>query len=218
MRRKLHITALILLVFSCFTCGQSNYTFGAKAGVSLANQGYKFTPIDYTLETEAIVGPVFSIFIEAFRAAHFSFQLDISYALKGSRSRIQSVTVNHLENDQITVNEGEETRSTFKYLSLAPMARYRFGQGSLTPFILLGPRIDILLDYSTNSAYPLNDQNKTIVGLTIGAGLEYKLQGLGLFTELQYQGDFYPVTGRDPLLLNNHMISLTLGLRYFVSD
>ena len=37
--------------------GQVIGSMGLKAGVSLSNQSYRFTPIDYTMETEAILGP-----------------------------------------------------------------------------------------------------------------------------------------------------------------
>lgn len=216
--RRILLTITLILAGLPALFAQANYSLGIKAGVSLANQSYRITPIDYTLETELVTGPAFSLFIEAFRGAHLSMQVDISYAVKGSSSNIESITVNHLENDRITVNEGEKSTSKFKYLSIAPMARYRMGQGSLHPYFLLGPRIDILLDYSSDSEYPLDSQNGTIIGLTCGAGLEYRLQGLGLFAELQYLPDLSPVTGEDPLLINNNMISFTLGLRWLVSE
>ena len=214
MKRSLATIALILMAGMSVLYAQANYSLGIKAGVSLANQAYKFTPIDYTMETEPVVGPAISLFVEAFRGSHFSFQVDLSYLVKGSKTSTESVTVDHLNNDQIIVNEGEQSTSTFKYLSIAPMARYRMGQGSLVPYFLLGPRLDMLLDYSTDSEYPLDNQNGTILGLSLGAGLEYKLEKFGLFTELQYQGDFFPVTGQDPLLVNNLLISFTLGLRW----
>ena len=212
-RRWIGIVFFIWAVFPALY-GQASFSFGAKAGISLANQSYRFTPIDYTVETKVVAGPVLSLFVETFRKDHFSFQVDISYALKGSRSGIQSVTVNHLDNDRIIVNEGEMTRSTFSYLSLAPMARYRMGQGSLHPYFLLGPRLDMLLFYKSDSAYPLSRQNGSIIGLSCGTGLEFSPERLGLFTELQYQLDLSPVTNEDPLLINNDMISLTLGIRW----
>jgi hypothetical protein len=144
--------------------------------------------------------------------------VDLSYFVKGSKTSTQSVTVDHLDFDRIIVNEGETSTSTFSYFSIAPMAMYRLGQGSLQPYFLLGPRVDILLKYETDSEYPLDEQNRVIPGLTFGTGLEYKLNNLGLFAELQYQGDFFPVTGQDPLLVNNHMISFTLGVRRLVSE
>ena len=217
MRGRLLCIALILTGLQVLY-GQANYSLGIKAGVAVSNQSYKLTPIDYTLDTEPVWGPAVSLFVEAFRGNHFSFQTDLSYLVKGSSSNVESVTVNHMDNDQVTVNEGEQSTSKFKYLSIAPMARYRTGQGPLHPYFLLGPRLDMLLDYSTDSEYPLDDQNGSIAGLTIGAGLEFRLNNLGVSTELQYQGDFMPVTGQDPLLVNNHLLSLTFGIRWLASD
>ena len=218
MRKSLLIITIILMAASPALYSQLNASFGVKGGISLANQSYRFTPIEYKMETEALVGPTLSLFVEAFRATHFSLQVDLSYAQKGSSTRIQSVTVNHLDNDRITVSEGELTRSTFKYISVAPMARYRFGQASMIPYVLLGPRLDMLLIYNSDSEYPLDSQNGSIVGLTCGAGLEYMLERMGLFAELQYQQDLSPVTNKEPLLINNNMISLTLGIRWLVSE
>ena len=198
--------------------GQHPLSIGVKAGVSLANQRYRITPIEYTIETEPIAGPVVTLFVEAFRGDHFSFQADIGYSVKGSRSSTQSVTVNHLDNDRIIVNEGEMTRSLFRYLSIAPMARYSFNSDHLAPYFLLGPRLDILLRYSSDSDYPLTEQNDFISGLTGGVGLEFTLQRTALFTEILYLPDLIPVTGEDPLLVKNHLISITVGVRLLNSD
>ena len=212
---KLNLISIALILWAGFFAlyGQGSPAFGAKAGISMANQSYKFSPIDYTIESEAIVGPSFAIFVETFRGDRFSFQVDVSYALKGSSSATQWVRVNHLDNNRITVNEGEMTTSTFKYLSLSPMVRYRMGQGSAILYFLLGPRLDMLLDYRSESEYPLIRQKRTILGLTVGVGLEYKLRRIGLFAELQSLPDLSPVTNEEPLLINNNMISLTLGIR-----
>jgi len=218
MKRCLVTIAMIMWAGLLVLSGQFPSSFGVKAGISLADQSYIIEPIDYKLETEMVVGPTFSLFMEAFRGNHFSLQVDLSYFLKGSKTSTQSVTVDHENNDQIIANKGEMSTSTFKYLSLAPMVRYRLGKGSLQPYFLLGPRVDFLLKYESDSEYPLEDQKSVIPGLTIGAGLEYGLTNLGVFAELQFQGDLMTVTGQEPLLVNNHLFSLTLGVRWLASD
>ena len=218
MKRSLLSIVFITWAGLSLIHGQFPSSYGVKAGISVAYQTYQIKSIDYTLETEALFGPAFSLFVEAFRGNHVSLQVDLSYYLKGSKTSTQSITVDHLHNDRIIVSEGELSTSRFSYLSIAPMARYRLGQGSLQPYFLLGPRLDILLKYQSDSQYPLEDQNSLIPGLTLGAGLEYKLNNLGLFTELQYQGDIIPVTGRDPLLVTDHFLSLTRGVRWLVVD
>ena len=192
-------------------------SFGFKAGVSMANQSYKFTPIDYTMETESVVGPTFGFFLEVLKGAHFSFQMDLAYTSKGSKTTTESITVNHMDNDRIYVNEGDLLTSKFSYLSFSPMGRYRFEMEGMIPYLLLGPRLDILLSYETDSDYPLETQNNLILGLTLGTGLEFTLSKLSLFAELQYQPDLSPVNSTEPLLINNDMLSVTLGLRRIVS-
>ena len=218
MRRNLLIILFFLSAWVPSLQGQVAYTFGVKGGISLANQGYRITPIDYTLDTDPVPGPVVSFFLEPFRGAHLSFQLDLSYACKGSKTSVQGVTVNHLEQDRITVIEGEPALSRFRYLSLSPGARYRLGQGPLVPYILAGPRLDLLLDYSSDSDYPLETQRGVVFGISCGAGVEYSLQKTGLFGEFQYQPDLSPVTNEEPLLIRNRMLSLMLGIRWMIPD
>jgi len=210
--------ALALSAGSLVLCGQVPASFGLKGGIALANQSYRITPIDYKLETEPVLGPVVTLFVETFIGSHFSFQFDVGYVVKGSTTSTESVTVNHLDNDRIVVNEGESAASKFTYLTLVPMARYRWDLERLTPYLLLGPRVDFLLNYKTESEYELSTQSLNILGLTCGAGLEFHLQNMGLFAELQFLPDLSPVSNQEPLLINNNMLSLTLGIRWIASE
>lgn len=214
MKRVIPVIVIVLLSATLAVEGQFIGGVGLKAGVSLANQSHQITPIDYTLETDPVMGPAAGIFLEAFRGEHFSFQTDLVFVAKGSKTNTQSVTINHLDNDNIVVNEGDPKVSKFYYLTLSPMARYRIELESITPYVLLGPRVDFLLKYETDSDYPLEEQNKVIPGLTGGVGVEYNLKGLGIFMEFQYQTDAMPVTSKDPLLINNNIFLFTLGIRY----
>jgi len=214
MKRVIPVIIIVLLSATLTVEGQFINSVGLKAGISIANQSHQITPIDYTLETDPVIGPAAGIFLEMFRGKHFSFQTDLAFVTKGSKTTTQSITVNHLDNDNIVVNEGDLKVSTFYYLSVSPMARYRIDMESITPYAMLGPRVDFLLKYKTDSDYPLEEQNKVIPGLTGGLGVEFTLNELGIFIELQYQSDLMPVTGKDPLLINNNIFLFTLGIRY----
>lgn len=194
--------------------GQFVKSAGVKAGISLANQSHLIDVIDHTLETGPVAGPAVTFFSEFFRGKHLGLQADLSYLARGSKSSVESVTVNHLDNDRITVNEGDEKISRFHYLSLSPLAYYRFGGGRVTPYLLLGPRFDLLIKYETESEYPLEDQNDLILGLSGGAGVEFSVGKMGVLAELQFQPDLSPVTNRDPLLINNNSLVFCVGIRY----
>jgi len=212
---RLAISILILLFAGTLVInGQFMRSMGVKAGVTMAIQRHHFTPIDYTMKTEPIIGPTAGIFMELFRKKRLSFQLDLAYVAKGSKTNTESITVNHLENDRIVENQGDLTVSNFNYLVASPMARFRFDLNKVSPYLMLGPRFDYLLKYKTDSDFPLDEQNSFLLGINFSAGVEYSLGNLGIFGEIQYQADMQPVTGKDPLLINNFALLFNLGIRY----
>jgi hypothetical protein len=214
MKKPIIILWAAMLISSATVSGQFIDGVGLKGGLSLSNTSHEFTPLEYTIETQPVIGPALAAFVEVLQGEHLSLQLDAAYASRGSKTRVESITVDHMNNDRIMVNEGEEQVSNFTYLSFSPMARFRAQKGSITPYVLLGPRVDLLLKYETDSPYPLDDQNDMILGLTGAVGLEYSLSMLAVFAELQYQPDLSPVTNTEPLLVNNNALSLLLGVRF----
>jgi hypothetical protein len=217
MKQMRNITFLILVIFSSVAWGQFPSSYGFKAGLSIADQSWRISDLDYTFDTEALFTPTVAMFLEVFKGDHFSFQLDAAYANKGSKSTVESVSVRHLEGGVLRTNTGEETSSEFSCISFSPMARYRFDLERLVPYFLLGPRIDLLLNYASDSEYPLESWQGYTIGLTVGTGVEYSLEKLNLFAEIQFQPDLSPLTNKDPLLINNNMLAITLGVRRIVS-
>ncbi len=185
-----------------------------KGGVALSNQSYRISPIDYTLDTDPILSPSLVFFAEAFQGDHFTLQTDFAFACRGSSTTTESITVDHQNSDQVIVNEGEKVTSRHRYLAISPMLRARTNKGGIDAYALLGPRLDFLLYYSTDSDYPLEEQNNVILGLTMGVGVSFPMKQNLLFTEIQFQPDLSPVTNQEPLLLNNNSLVLTLGYRF----
>ena len=213
MRASISI-GLVLVLSTITLHSQVIAGVGIKGGISLANQSHHFTPINYTIETQSIATPSAALFIEVFSRKYLSYQLDLSYVTKGSKTTTESVTVNHLENDLFVVNLGDLTVSKFSYFVFSPMVRFRFDQNHLTPYLMLGPRIDYLLNYKTESVHPLEVQHSFILGLSGGVGVEFNLNNLGLFLEVQVQPDLSTVTNQAPLLINNNILLISLGIRH----
>jgi opacity protein-like surface antigen len=217
MKQPHYILLMVLVTLFSPSRGQISSGYGVKAGLSVANQSWRLSEADYTFETEALSSYTVALFVETWKGDHFSFQLDAAYASKGSITRVESVSVRHLEGNILRANTGEVSTSEFSYISLSPMARYRFDLERLVPYLLLGPRIDLLLNYTSDSEYPLESWKGYIVGLSLGAGMEYSFTKLNIFAEIQYQPDLSPLTNQEPLLINNEMLAITLGLRRLVS-
>ena len=86
---------VLLIAFAPVAKGQNPASYGLKAGVMIANQSWRYTNLDYTLETEPDGGLAVAIFVEAFKGERFSFQLDLAYLEKGSTTTTESITINH---------------------------------------------------------------------------------------------------------------------------
>ena len=209
---------LIWLLGSQVAYAQFIAGIGVKGGLALSNQSYRISSIDYRIETDPITGPSLAFFAEAFYGDHLSLQTDFAFACRGSSTTTQSITVNHLNSDQVIVNEGEKTSSRFRYLAISPMLRARTNNGGIEAYALAGPRLDLLLYYSSDSEYPLEEQNHVIVGLTLGIGVEFPLKQNMLFAEIQFQPDLSPLTSKEPLLINNNSLLLTVGYRWNRSE
>ena len=205
---------LICILGSQLVNAQFISSFGVKGGVALSNQSYQISSIDYTLDTDPIFSPSLVFFAEALQGDHFSWQTDFAFACRGSSTNTESITVDHQNSDQLIVNEGDKSTSRHRYLSISPMLRARTNSGGIEAYALLGPRVDFLLYYSTDSDYPLEEQNNVILGLTMGVGVSFPMKQNTLFTEIQFQPDLSPLTNQEPLLINNNSLVLTLGYRW----
>lgn len=189
-------------------------SLGLKGGLTVSNQSYRFTAIPYDLPTTAILSPSLAFFAEAFQGNHFTLQTDFAFACRGSSTTAQSLTVDHENANQVIVNEGDKVTSRHRYLAISPMLRGRTNNGGVDAYALLGPRLDFLLYYSSDSDYPLEDQNTVILGLTMGLGIEFPMRANLFLVEILFQPDLSPVTNEDPLLINNNSLLLTVGYRW----
>lgn len=216
MKVRALLISLFMLAGSPCLQAQSSWNFGLKAGVSLANQDviFQLPDTEYQMETALIAGPTASLLVEYMWGKGWGIQMDAGYIPKGSSTTTESISVLHLENNRVVENKGASSRSSFHYLSFAPQLRYRILRGNFTPYLLAGPRLDVLLGYESDAAYPLEEQRSVIPGLSFGLGAEAWFGQTGIFFEMQYQGDLFPVTGTDPVLINNLAGLFTIGLRY----
>jgi len=216
MRLRSVFISLSLLSAVLAMQAQSPMSVGVKAGISISNQKVVFTlpEGDYRMETGSIAGPAASFFVELARGERWGIRLDAGYIPMGSSTTTESITVYHLENNRIVENKGDLTRSIFHYLSLSPAVKYRPLPGRLSPYLLAGPRFDVLLDYNNGTDYPLDDQNKLIPGVSAGGGVEFMPGRLGLFLEGLYLVGALPVTRTDPIHIRNRGGFLTIGLHF----
>ena len=102
------------------------------------------------------------------------------------------------------------------YLSFALFAKYNFNLLLIKPYIFGGPRADFEV---TKNIYPgfsevYDDFNKSILGWSIGAGIEIGLLPVGLMAEIRYNADKDNAFQNENLTVKNSTIELRGGIRF----
>ncbi len=211
-----------ILLLMIFTIGLLNLnaqtikSIGIRSGSSITNQNHKLSGIDFTIDTDNKIGIYEAFSIELFNHKYFSLVTDFFYIGKGSKTNFLSVTVDHLNNNNLIINEGESLVTKYNYLSFTPLLRTRFESEKITPYFIIGPRIDFQTSYKTDSDYKIEGQNKVLYGFNYGLGAEINISNLGFIAELQHNIDFSYVYNNLGVELRNKTFIAFLGIKLYL--
>ena len=187
-----------------------------KSGISIVNQTHQLKGIDFTIDTDNKIGIYEAFACELFHHKYFSLLADISYTGKGSKTNFLSVTVNHLDNDNLIINEGKYQVTKYNYLSFSPLLRTRYESGKVTPYFIIGPRIDFQISYKTDFDYKIEGQNKLLPGFNYGLGAEINMANLGLIVEFQHNIDLSDVYNEKGVKVRNKTFIALFGIKYYL--
>lgn len=181
---------VVVIVFTLSGIAQSQFlrSYGVKVAYTSASQGLSY-PFDVpgwwvSSQTSAISGLNIAAFAEWLDLHHLSFISQIEYDQHGA-------------NLQYTINgEPASTRGSLSYLSVPILAKIKIPTGSVSPYVIAGPRADFLLSYTDFQiqprTYPVYSKfKKWMLGGSMGVGLETgALLPANLLVELRYNWDF----------------------------
>ena len=185
-------------------------SYGLKAGAVSAKQMWDYSRnIDFPAERRW--GFDAGVFVEGLNIPYFSLLAEAHYVQKGFRITLPITTPAYPE------GTGEE--ATFEprvdYLSIPVLVKIRFETGTLTPYVIGGPRIDFLIGKNVDAAGTVyDDLKKTDIGGSLGAGVEIPfVAGTGLITEFRYSPSFTTIFADRFLTIKNESFELLLGVR-----
>ena len=215
--KKIFITTVFILTL---TLGHTQIikSIGIKSGLTFANQDWTYSPINFPQDKHYKTGLYEALTLEFFNHKHFSLVTDLSFNQKGYKETVLERTVDQPEGtgQYITIN------STFNFITLCPMLKYRVDIKSFSPYIFAGPRIDYYTSYSSYANFSLTEKDftKPIFGLTSGVGIEYKKNKIGIMIEGQYLSDFShfyknTVPNGVSLTIDNKAFAVSLGIKYY---
>lgn len=184
---------------------------GVKAGLSLANEKYKFKQIPIDPDPQRRTGWCASVFVEWLDLPSFSISTELMYTQKG-----MGMIFNETGPDGPEVIRTFTVDNRLDYLSLPILAKIIMPTPVVSPYLLAGPRFDILLGYSSdNHAFDLlYDQFKSsTAGGTVGVGVNLKPL-FPLLAEARYNWDLTDSFNISTLEVSNNTFDLLVGLTF----
>jgi hypothetical protein len=184
--------------------------FGIKVGVTAANQTWDYASVpDLTADNRwGITG---SAFVELLRMPYFSVLVESQYTQKGMSFSAPVAT----EQNPDGTGEFITLRPRVDYLSTPILAKVRLETPLITPYLLAGPRYDVLLARHGEGFQAVIDKFKSSeLGATIGGGAEFgSLLPLDVLIELRYNMSLQAAYNTNFLKVRNQTLDLMLGVR-----
>jgi len=214
MIRKLLLLSVLLIVFTVSAQAQSVKHWGFLAGYTTADQDWDPGFFDVEKRDGIHAG----VYAEWLGMPHVSLVTELVYVQKGGG--IEIFTTDESGPDIIDVRTDY---AKFDYLSLSVLGKLALPSSTLSPYLLAGPRLDILIGHSQDNDFMalLNEEYETfVVGFTVGGGLQAPsiLPG-NIFVEFRANFDITDAyQGDNPDLVNSKIkntsfdISLGVGL------
>lgn len=222
MKTKILILAFILIMFTINSYSQFVSGFGIKGGITLSNQLYEYKKYTFEPETKYLLGFNASMFAELLKNKYINLVLESGYEQRGYT--YVSKPFDEFGNPLPDMNIYGRT----SYFTTGLLMKIKIQENNITPYILIGPKFDFLLDYSVKP----EDENVSLVGfneplkqfkkenysLNFGAGIEFnRLFPFKTFIEFNYSPPVNTSYNGPGLLVKEHYFNIKAGIN-FIKD
>jgi hypothetical protein len=215
MNKSSFILLLALTVFISKSQAQLLKSYGVKAAVTSSSQSYTYSNPPFPSfgpDVKRRVGFGIALYAEWLNVPVISIISQMEYVQRGIGEEIT-----------ITTNSPTPIRTEIRdkrldYLSIPILAKALIPFGIVSPYILVGPRFDILLGYRDEfivgtSIY--QDFKKTMFGGTIGAGFDLTdLLPAKISVEFRYNGDLSDSYDTSLMKVRNSAYDIWVGVAF----
>ncbi len=160
------LTVILLSLFAINSNCQVISGYGIKLGAGFSNQSWDYHYFDMEHDNKTAVSP--RIFADFFNLSFLQLEGEIGYLRKGFEDKIPITTMDQPDGtgDFITSN------ISLDYLSISALAKLKYVTEVISPYIILGPQLDILFNKSTPGWEIVFDKfSNANICLSIGAGV-----------------------------------------------
>jgi len=188
MKKIIFLVFILSLLFVEINFAQTITSYGMKIGLSAAGERSlnKYQGVVSDFSNQRRVGITVAGFIEWFDTPVFSLLTQFAYTQKGMNERFI-----YTSTDQTIIIDID---NRLDYLSFPIFFKLRKQTETVSPYIIIGPRVDYLLGYNSdrNAYNHLYDNfKKAVLGGSVGIGIQIEsLMPVRFVMEASYNGDF----------------------------
>jgi hypothetical protein len=210
MKRRIFVFFTIVVTAWSYLPAQLVKGFGVKIGTAFADQSWQYVGTPEWPTTNRL-GFTANAFVELFDHSCIGGVIEIQYTQKGMTQSVPITTQSQPEGTGqfITVSPRVD------YISIPILAKLRYPESFLSPYVFAGPRIDCLIYKQGNGYDAVIDKFKTVeLGATIGAGIEVESPlPVSVLAEFRYDLSFAHSFQNDFLSVTNHSFGFVIGFR-----
>ena len=204
---------LILLMLTTFLFGQPLKGIGFKSGLVTSNQNWEISESDMNIYDENFYGFYFGISYDLMEFSYFSSNFEIAYTQKGMAEEFYTNEVN--PDEQLYIDTKTKTlRDRIDNISLAIYGNLKFETNFLTPYFLIGPRLDIQINRHLEIGALSSEFKKYIYGFSFGGGiLIHTFSKHDLVLEITSSPNINKLYKTESLKVSNYSYEVKLGIK-----
>ena len=208
---KYLLVMILLSVFTFNNNAQIIFDYGLKLGVGISNQSWDYQA-DVNLEFDNKIGITPRVFADLFNLSFFQLQSELGYLQKGFEDKVPITTTTQPEGtgEFITVN------NRLNYLSFSALAKFKYETEVLSPYLIAGPQLNILLSKEIEKGWEVvfDKFKQNNIGISIGVGSEIKnVLPISIFFEYRYERDFIDNYDSPNIGIKNYSHVILLGVK-----
>lgn len=205
---------LLFFVISSISFSQNISGYGVKVGLTSSKFRWDYTTqsgfSSLSFESDRKPGINIGLFAEFFDFPYFSLSTELNYISKGFQKELIATS-----SECPCTGNKILWKVSLNYINFSLLAKPKIAIDIFTPYILLGPRVDIEVGKSAENDNPENYKEylKERLGLKLGFGTEVKLFGVNLLSEFIWNIDFKNIYSNEYVGVKTNSYDIRIGIK-----
>lgn len=208
---KAILTVIFLSLFTINNNCQIISGYGVKLGAGISNQFWDYEIVGSYMDYDSKMAVSPRLFADFFNISFLQLEGEIGYLRKGFTEKLPVTTMIQ----PYGTGEFITTDVSLDYLSISALAKLKYEAGMISPYLILGPQLDILFNKSTLGWDVIFDKfSNANICMSIGGGVELNnILSIPLILEYRYERDLMDNYDSPNIDILNYSHVILLGIR-----